>query len=74
MYSCASPLYHHVVIKDEQRYWKRVLIVDDNKDITLTFKAGIEDSNNYNDSGKRIEVHTSNNPAAALSEFKAQRN
>jgi CheY-like chemotaxis protein len=70
MCSCASPLYHHVVIKDEQRYWKRILIVDDNKDITLTFKAGIEDNNNHNDASKRIEVHTCNNPATALSEFK----
>jgi CheY-like chemotaxis protein len=67
MSSCASPLYHHVVIKDEQRFWKRILIVDDDKDITLTFKAGIEDSN---DSNRRIEVHTSNNPVTALSEFK----
>jgi CheY-like chemotaxis protein len=55
---------------EEQRFWKRILIVDDEADITTTFKAGIEDCNNYNDSDKRIEVHTSNNPAAALSEFK----
>ncbi|MGB8937256.1 MAG: response regulator, partial [Candidatus Nitrosopolaris sp.] len=32
--------------------------------------VGIEDSNNYNDANKRIEVHTSNNPVATLSEFK----
>ena len=30
-------VYHPV----EQRFWKRILIVDD-KDITITFKAGIE--------------------------------
>jgi len=63
----------HVIayrLEEKQRFWKRILIVDDEVDITATFKAGIEDSNNYNDSDKRIEVYTSNNPAAALSEFK----
>ncbi|HXX97840.1 MAG TPA: hypothetical protein VEL11_12085, partial [Candidatus Bathyarchaeia archaeon] len=61
-------LYHPSVIKDEQRFWKRILIVDDDADVTLTFEAGIEESNN--DARKRIEVHTANNPAVALSEFK----
>jgi two-component SAPR family response regulator len=46
------------------------LIVDDNADVTITFKAGIEESNNNNDANKRIEVYTSNNPVVALSEFK----
>jgi DNA-binding response OmpR family regulator len=46
------------------------LIVDDDSDITTTFKAAIEDSNNGNDVNKRIEVCTSNNPVVALSEFK----
>src|SRR5215469_18964971 len=63
-------VYHPVVIKDKQRFWKRILIVDDDADITLTFKAGIEDSNDHNDARKRIEVYTSNNPVIALSEFK----
>ena len=44
------------------------MIVDDDADLTITFKAVIEDSNN--DARKRIEVHTANNPAVALSEFK----
>jgi CheY-like chemotaxis protein len=63
-------LYQPVVVKDKQRFWKRILIVDDEADVTLTFKAGIEDSNNDTDSNKRIEVYTSNNPVVALSEFK----
>jgi CheY-like chemotaxis protein len=46
------------------------LIVDDDKDITLTFKTGIEDSNSHNDADRRIKVHTYNNPATGLSEFK----
>jgi CheY-like chemotaxis protein len=57
-------------LEEKQRFWKRILIVDDEVDVTTTFKAGIEDSNNYNDSDKRIEVYTSNTPVAALSEFK----
>jgi two-component SAPR family response regulator len=62
-------LYRTVSIKDKQRFWKRILIVDDDSDITTTFKAAI-DSNNGNDVNKRIEVYTSNNPVVALSEFK----
>jgi CheY-like chemotaxis protein len=65
-----DPLYHPVVIKDEQRFWKRMLIIDDYVDVTITLKAGIEDSNNNNDANKRIEVYTSNDPVVALSEFK----
>jgi CheY-like chemotaxis protein len=63
-----DPLYQPVVVKDEQRFWKRILIVDDYEDATITFKAGIEDSNI--ETNKRIEVYTSNNPLVALSEFK----
>jgi CheY-like chemotaxis protein len=71
MYSSADgSLYHPVVIKDNQRFWKRILIVDDEADVTVTFKAVIEESNNNNDVNKKIEVHTSNNPVEALSEFK----
>ncbi|HYA83764.1 MAG TPA: response regulator [Candidatus Bathyarchaeia archaeon] len=64
-----EPLYHSVVIKDKQGFWKRILIVDDDNDITTTFKAGIEESNK-NDVNKRIEVYTYNDPAIALSDFK----
>ena len=46
------------------------MIVDDDADLTLTFKEVIEESNSNNDVNKRIEVYTSNNPAVALSEFK----
>jgi CheY-like chemotaxis protein len=68
MYSSAeSSLYHPVVIKDIQRFWKRILIVDDEADVTVTFKAVIEESNDNNDVNKKIEVYTSNNPVLALS-------
>ncbi|MGC2682624.1 MAG: response regulator [Candidatus Nitrosopolaris sp.] len=68
--SAEDPLYQPVVVKDKQRFWKRILIVDDDADVTITFKAGIEETNNDNDVNRRIEVYTSNNPVIALSEFK----
>jgi len=57
-----------VSVKDKQRSWKRILIVDDDVDVTITFKAVIQNSNN--DTNKRIEVQTSNDPVVALSELK----
>jgi CheY-like chemotaxis protein len=66
-----NPSYHPLVIKGKERFWKRMLIVDDNEDVTTTFKTGIEESNNCFDVNKKIEVHTSNNPVLALSEFKS---
>jgi two-component SAPR family response regulator len=63
-----DPLYYPVVIKDEQRFWKRTLTVDDDVGTTLAFKLGIKDSNIYTD--RKIEVYTSNNPVIALSQFK----
>jgi DNA-binding response OmpR family regulator len=55
----------------KQRFWKRILIVDDDADVTVTFKAGIQENNNYEDANNRIEVYTSNDPVIALSEFKS---
>jgi len=62
--------YSAVIIKDQQRFWKRILIVDDDIDVTMTFKEVIEESNNDVDVNKRIEVYTSNDPVVSLSEFK----
>jgi CheY-like chemotaxis protein len=59
---------YKTLTSEQQRFWKRILIVDDDNDITTTFKAAIEDSNNY--TNKRIEVYTANDPVVALSEFK----
>ncbi|HXP49389.1 MAG TPA: response regulator [Bacteroidia bacterium] len=53
----------------KQRFWKRILIVDDDADVTVTFKAGIEEYNNK-DANKRIEVYTSNDPVVTLSYFR----
>ena len=56
---------------EEKQFWKRILIVDDEADVTTTFKEGIEESNK-NDANKRIEAYTSNDPAIALSQFTVQ--
>jgi DNA-binding response OmpR family regulator len=71
-----------ILIEKEKRRSssKRVLIIDDDPDVTLTFKLGIEEAcnnytsdenkNNNNNNNKRIEVYTYNDPLTALSEFK----
>ena len=45
--------------------------MDDDVDLTMTFRAVIEDSNKDVDVNKRIEVYTSNDPVVSLSEFKS---
>jgi DNA-binding response OmpR family regulator len=47
---------------------KRILIVDDDPDITLTFKNGLEAENEKSD--VFFQVNTYNDPLRALSEFK----
>jgi CheY-like chemotaxis protein len=47
--------------------YKRILVVDDDTDTTLTFKSALE---GYYHDDKRFEVYTYNNPLIALSEFK----
>ena len=60
---------YKTLAKEQQWFWKRILIVDDNVDITVAFKTAVEDSNNTTLT-KKIEVHTSNDPIVALSDFK----
>jgi CheY-like chemotaxis protein len=47
--------------------YKRILVVDDDTDTTLTFKSALE---GYYHDDKRFEVYTYNSPLVALSEFK----
>jgi two-component system catabolic regulation response regulator CreB/two-component system response regulator ChvI len=50
---------------------KRILIVDDDPDITFTFKKGLEAENEKNGSNKVFfKVNSYNDPLLALSEFK----
>ena len=54
-------------------FLKRILIVDDELDITLTYKVGLEGyhyGNDNNNDKTRFEVYTYNSASKALSEFK----
>jgi CheY-like chemotaxis protein len=57
-----------------ESFYKRILIIDDDPDVTFTFKSGLEryyhdnDNDSYNKT--RFEVYAYNNPLVALSEFK----
>ena len=61
---------HTAEKEGELPHTRRILIVDDDPDITLTFKTGIESANK--DSQKpKFEVHVFNDPLEALSNFKS---
>jgi DNA-binding response OmpR family regulator len=49
---------------------KRILLVDDDPDITLTFKKGLEAENNNNHNKIFYKVYPYNDPSLVLSEFK----
>jgi CheY-like chemotaxis protein len=55
-------------IKDP--FLKRILVVDDEPDVALTFKVGLEGYYYQDNEKRRFEVYTYNNPLQALSEFK----
>jgi CheY-like chemotaxis protein len=57
----------------ELSFLKKILVVDNDPDITFTFKMGLEeysDESNDNYNKKRFEVYTYTNPLEALREFK----
>jgi CheY-like chemotaxis protein len=56
-----------VASRKEDKYWKRILIVDDEVDITTTLKLIIENANET--SSRRIVVDTYNDPRLALLDF-----
>ena len=49
---------------------KRILLVDDNRDITLTFKQALEAENEKSGNKTYFKVHTYNDTIQALAEFK----
>ena len=53
-----SPVYGTATAKVRQPVSKRILIIDDDPDNTLTFKGGIENNNGNDGNNKRIEVYT----------------
>ena len=51
-------------------FTKRILIVDDDPDITFTFKKAFEEANRISGNKISFHVNTYNDPIVALSEFK----
>ena len=51
-------------------FLKRILIVDDDPDLTLTFKVGLEEYHYYHDDKRKFEVYAYNSPMVAVREFK----
>ena len=49
---------------------KRILLVDDDPDITLTFKKGLEEENETSGNKVVLQVFSYNSPLLALAEFK----
>jgi PleD family two-component response regulator len=59
--------------QQEQRlspFTKRILIVDDDPDITLTFKKAFDEANRISGNKISFHVNTYDDPVVALSEFK----
>jgi DNA-binding response OmpR family regulator len=51
-------------------FTKRILIVDDDPDITFTFKKAFDEANRISGNKISFHVNTYNDPLVALSEFK----
>jgi DNA-binding response OmpR family regulator len=52
-------------------FTKRILIVDDDPDITFTFKKAFDEANRISGNKISFHVNTCNDPLVALSEFKS---
>jgi CheY-like chemotaxis protein len=56
--------------RTRQSFLKRILVVDDDPDLTLTFKVGLEGYYHDNNDERIFEVYTYNDPLLALTQFK----
>jgi CheY-like chemotaxis protein len=57
-------------ITRKEPFLKRILIVDDDPDITLTFKVGLEEYFPNTNDQRKFEIYTYNDPILILKEFK----
>ena len=67
----------HLQSKQEEEaklspFTKRILVVDDDPDITITFKKAFEEANRISGNKISFHVNTYNDPLLALSEFKPE--
>jgi DNA-binding response OmpR family regulator len=62
--------WRHEQKEGQSPFAKRILIVDDDPDVTLTFKMAFEEANRINGNRNSFHVKTYNDPVLALSEFK----
>jgi CheY-like chemotaxis protein len=51
-------------------FTKQILVVDDNPDITITFKKALEEENRNDNNGISFQVNAYNDPLLALIEFR----
>jgi len=58
---------HKTLTKEQQQFWKRILIVDDDADSLVSLKFGIENATKIGN--KRIAVDAYNDPRKALLDF-----
>jgi DNA-binding response OmpR family regulator len=66
-----SNLQSQSIVSDKlSPFSKLILIVDDDPDITFTFKMAFEDANRISGNKVSFHVNTYNDPLLALSEFK----
>ena len=56
--------------KESSPFTKRILIVDDDLDVTFTFKKAFEQANRISGNNISFHVNIYNDPLVALSEFK----
>jgi CheY-like chemotaxis protein len=65
-------MLNHTELEQRSPFLKSILILDDDPDIILTFKKGLEAENNKKSQNNRIffEVFAYNDPILALSKFK----
>ena len=66
----SNPAGTRTGLQEQPPFLKRILVVDDEPDVLLTFKSGLEGRLD-NKGRKMFEVHLYDNPLKAVSEFRA---
>jgi PleD family two-component response regulator len=67
--SISSTFTETGIRKESSPFLKRIIVIDDEPDVTLTFKVGLEGYYVIYDQ-RKFEVNTYNNPILALTQFR----